>query len=384
MQWQIEVRYASRPVTRLSSPDPYNRQWLDPESIQDVIASYSPDGVYDQVMVYWQNGDGSAVIPSWGWGLALPYFPSQVWGYLTVTAVRASYWNPSTADIWSQVWIHEWLHCASSFYASKGYPMPVGDADGGEYHGYAREERGLPGWGAFYSDLMQGRVLEGSQRFGITRDAWLSGSIATEATTTTTQPPTTTTTVPQGQQFSDVSSTHPYYTQIADLAARTISKGFPDGLFHPDASVTRQQFAKMIVKTLGLTVTGSESCLFADVGSGMDATDPFYPGKYVAVCALHGITQGKTQTTFAPYDDISRQQLITMVARSAGLSDPPADYAPPFLPAQFYPEEHYLNARKAAYAHLLDGLQGMGPTYGFLSPATRGEVCALLYNLLHR
>jgi hypothetical protein len=40
--------------------------------------------------------------------------------------------------------------------------------------------------------------------------------------------------------------------------------------------------------------------------------------------------------------------------------------------------------RKAAYAGLLDGLQGVGATYNFLAPSTRGECAQLLYNLSKR
>jgi hypothetical protein len=182
-------------------------------------------------------------------------------------------------------------------------------------------------------------------------------------------------------EFSDVAGS-PYETAIYDLADRGIITGFEDHTFRPDNPVSRQQFAKMIVKTLDLAVTGSEVCPFADVG-GAVGTDPFYPDKYVAVCAAHGITQGKTASTFAPYDNITRQQLISMVARAADLPEPPSDYVPPFAEGQFYPTEHYQNARKAAYAGLLDGLQGMGPSYNFFAASTRGECAQLLYNLLH-
>jgi hypothetical protein len=87
---------------------------------------------------------------------------------------------------------------------------------------------------------------------------------------------------------------------------------------------------------------------------------------------------------FVPAAPITHQQLITMVARAAGLSDPPADYTPPFAAAQFSLADHYTNARKAAYAGLLDGLQGVGPTYDFLRPSTRGECAQLLYSLSQR
>jgi hypothetical protein len=53
-----------------------------------------------------------------------------------------------------------------------------------------------------------------------------------------------------------------------------------------------------------------------------------------------------------------------------------------FSPGQFYPEEHYTNARKAAYAGLLGGLQGVGPSYNFMTNATRGECAQVLHNLI--
>jgi hypothetical protein len=85
--------------------------------------------------------------------------------------------------------------------------------------------------------------------------------------------------------------------------------------------------------------------------------------------------------TFSPWNEISRAQLITMVGRAAGLPDPPAGYTPPF---KNFSNTHYPWARRAAYAGLLQGLQGFSPNWDFWAPATRGEVAAILYNLLHR
>jgi hypothetical protein len=179
--------------------------------------------------------------------------------------------------------------------------------------------------------------------------------------------------------FSDVPSTHPYYAQITAIAGVGIVGGYADGTFGPDRSVTRQQFAKMIVKALGLAVSGTEICPFSDVGRNLDAKDPFYPDKYVAVCATAGITTGTSATTFNPTGTMTRAQLITMVARAAQLPDPPIDYSPPFAD---FSGTHYTWARKAAYAGLLAGLQSMGSGFDFLKPATRGEVCVLLQGLL--
>lgn len=180
--------------------------------------------------------------------------------------------------------------------------------------------------------------------------------------------------------FADVTPAHPYYAAIMDLAEREVVIGYGD-TFGPNNPVTRQQFAKMIVKSLALPVTGSEVCPFVDVATAI-GTDPLYPDKYVAVCAQHGLTRGKDTTHFAPHEQITRQQLIAMVSRAVDLPNPPLSYVPPFSPGQFYPEEHYLSARKAAYAALLNGLGDLGAAYSFFRPATRGEAAQLLHNLL--
>jgi hypothetical protein len=211
---------------------------------------------------------------------------------------------------------------------------------------------------------------------------WFS-SRGTTTTTSPVPPSTTSTTAPHETSFSDVPASHHYAAQIDDLASRGIIAGYSDGAFRPDNPVMRQQFAKMIVKTLGLPVSDQDLCPFADVPSGLDGSDPLYPSAYVAVCASQHITMGKSPTAFAPYDLISRQQLITMISRAANLPEPPPYYEPPFSSTQFEPEEHYLNARKSAYAGLLDKMLGIGADYDFFLPATRGEVACLLVNLLN-
>jgi hypothetical protein len=182
--------------------------------------------------------------------------------------------------------------------------------------------------------------------------------------------------------FTDViPGVTPYSTAIAALATDNIITGYPDGTFRPNDPVLRQQFAKMIVLALDLTVTGNEVCPFTDVALQI-GYDPFYPSKYVAVCAAQGIAQGITPTIFAPYAIITHQQLITMIARAADLSAPPVSYTPAFTASQFSLPSHYENARKADYAGLLNGLLGIGPSYDFLAGSTRGECAQLLYNLM--
>ena len=394
VQWDIDVRYAPRPVTHLSWPDANGKQWLDPESIRDVIDACSADGAYDQIMVYWKDSDGSTFIPSAGWGLALPYSPAQNWGYLTVTALPADWWNPSCADIISQVWIHEWLHCACSFYATKGYAMPTNDADGGELHGYVEDQGELPGWGAFYADLMQGRVLEGGRELGITREAWLSGSIRTAVPTTTTTevaPPssTTSTTLPAAKHFSDIASS-PYKTAIQAMAARGIIAGYGNGTFGPNNLVMRKHFAKMIVGVMGLPVTEAawQDARPPFTDCGKDNPTDIYPHDFIAVAKAHGLTLGVTATRFAPDANITRAQVATMVvraARNSGITLQPVDanYAGPFR--TYANATHGANVKLPDHNGLLRGLVTSGTISAWMdAKATRGEVAQILYNLMQR
>ncbi len=204
--------------------------------------------------------------------------------------------------------------------------------------------------------------------------------------TTTTQPkPTTTTTPPTTIRptapptFSDVDGSTLYAAAINELAEEGVIAGFKDGTFGPQKAVTRQQFAKMILISLGYDVPPTTVSSFGDVQAQPDCEDSLYPIAYVEACAQAGITVGKTATRFYPWDSITRAQLITMVSRAADLPDVPAGLVAPF--ADFSPQ-HYPWALRAYAAGLLDGFVDMGRDFDFWAPATRAEVCLLLSHLL--
>ncbi len=63
--------------------------------------------------------------------------------------------------------------------------------------------------------------------------------------------------------FPDVPASHPYHDAIEGMAGQGIIGGYLNGNFGPEDPVIRQQFAKMIVLTLGLPVAGerlAQSC----------------------------------------------------------------------------------------------------------------------------
>ncbi len=182
--------------------------------------------------------------------------------------------------------------------------------------------------------------------------------------------------------FPDVPASHPYFAAISDLASKGVIGGYENGNFGPSDAVKRQQFAKMVVLAGGYSVSEADVCPFADVVVGGPST--LFPDNYVAVCAANGITAGKTSTTFDPYSNITRFQVVTMVVRMADDLQPgmlvPAPPAWVATSAWGGNPTHGANAARAEYNGLLVGLDiaALDPNANM----TRGEVARVLYNLV--
>lgn len=185
--------------------------------------------------------------------------------------------------------------------------------------------------------------------------------------------------------FPDVPADSDFYGAITYLADEGVVSGYADGRFGPSDKLTRQQFAKMIVRAVGYPVFASDVCPFTDVstsypGHYVDHSDPLYPDHYVAVAAGHHITVGLTPSTFGPYQNIKMAQVTTMVVRTAedlGLWDsPPSSYVPSFAD---FGEPHYPYARTGAAHGLFSGYPG---PWDWFSPATRGQCAYFIWKLM--
>lgn len=111
-----------------------------------------------------------------------------------------------------------------------------------------------------------------------------------------------------GTTFADIPA-HKNQSAIEALAARDILNGKGDGLFHPDDTMTRAEFAATVVRALGLTPKAVTQ--FSDVDSSA-----WYAG-YVGTAYTYGIVNGKRETIFDPTGTISRQEATVMVTRAA-------------------------------------------------------------------
>lgn len=115
--------------------------------------------------------------------------------------------------------------------------------------------------------------------------------------------------------FADVPSGADYYDAIYGMRDAGIIDGYGDGRFGPTDSVRRQQFAKIIVGAMSVPPHPTTTTRFTDLGAP-DALG--YPHIFVQAAWENGITRGvnASQTLYAPYANITRAQVVTMVVRA--------------------------------------------------------------------
>ena len=112
--------------------------------------------------------------------------------------------------------------------------------------------------------------------------------------------------VPQSK-FADVSSSHWAYADITALVDKGVLSGYADGTFKGDASITREEFAKIVVVAFGLTDNGN------DFGGYSDVKSDFWANSYIKIASVNGIGNGK----FGTGEKITRQDAAVMIMRAA-------------------------------------------------------------------
>ena len=110
--------------------------------------------------------------------------------------------------------------------------------------------------------------------------------------------------------FSDTAN-HWANEPIKYLADRGIINGMNDNTFAPNNNITRAEFITLLAKMDNININKYKADNFTDVPS--DAW--FNP--YVDWASKNGITSGTSETTFAPNDNITREQMAVMIERFA-------------------------------------------------------------------
>jgi hypothetical protein len=126
--------------------------------------------------------------------------------------------------------------------------------------------------------------------------------------------------------FKDVQAGTWYYDAVQAAYQAGLVKGRSAGVFDPQANITRQEMAAMIVRTLnylGVTTSLSQDQASATLGQFADqASIAPWAREAAAVAATKGIISGRSGGNFAPTANATRAESATMLynlIRSAGL-----------------------------------------------------------------
>lgn len=111
------------------------------------------------------------------------------------------------------------------------------------------------------------------------------------------------------KSFSDVEDEHWASEAVEMLASKGIVSGYEDETFKPDNSVTREEFVKMIVATLGLE-KGSKENDFTDVEA-----DKWYT-EYIDIAVGKELVSGREDGTFGVGEKITREEMAVIVRRA--------------------------------------------------------------------
>lgn len=112
------------------------------------------------------------------------------------------------------------------------------------------------------------------------------------------------------KSFTDIAG-HWAQSNIELLANKLVVEGVTDELFQPERSITRAEFAALVVRALALdTSSVSGSTYFNDVKSG-----EWYTG-VIGAAAAAKLVDGYEDGSFRPHDYINREELAAMVVRA--------------------------------------------------------------------
>lgn len=155
----------------------------------------------------------------------------------------------------------------------------------------------------------------------------------------------------------------------------------PDSSFLPEQSVTRADFASLLVRLLGLSgAAGGNTAGFADV----QPEDYFY-GELITA-KQHGLINGQPDGYFHPQEPVSRQDMFVMTVRAlkaAGILQ--GDSAASSALSSFADRAEIASYAAGDIAVLAEAGFIKGDAGGQLNPSklsTRAEAAVLIYRIL--
>ncbi|CAH1222747.1 hypothetical protein PAECIP111892_05195 [Paenibacillus auburnensis] len=179
--------------------------------------------------------------------------------------------------------------------------------------------------------------------------------------------------------FGDISK-HWARADIELLASKLIVNGSTASEFAPDSSITRAEFAALLVRSLGLTPVAAPAA-FTDVKEG-----DWYAGS-IGAAVQAKLVEGFQDNSFRPSETITREQMAVMISRAIGAAGKANSAAgnPNVLLAGFSDKTSIGSWAQAAVAQAVEAKIITGMTSATFVPsakASRAQAAVMLTRLL--
>lgn len=159
--------------------------------------------------------------------------------------------------------------------------------------------------------------------------------------------------------FPDVDEDAPYAEAVSYISEIGVMEGDENGYFNPDQPVTRAEMAVIICRMLG------EAEVLPSADDFSDVPQSHWANPYISKAAELQIINGYPGGRFAPSDNVTYEQAVTMVVRAVGYTEVAQDNGG-------YPDGFLSVARSNGYLENVEGQQG--------TLLTRANVTVLLFN----
>ena len=126
---------------------------------------------------------------------------------------------------------------------------------------------------------------------------------------------------PNPMAKSDVVGTE-YEEAVKKLLADGVVSGYGDGSFQPENPITRAEVCAMLIKAGEKAATGSADAADESAAAGATFSDlnkAPWAESFIGKAADYGIVSGYTDGTFKPTNNITNNELASMIVKAAGV-----------------------------------------------------------------
>lgn len=116
-------------------------------------------------------------------------------------------------------------------------------------------------------------------------------------------------------QYKDIKVEDAYYEQITTLSNKGILFGYPDGNYKPLNTMTRGEYASIVVHALKLLNKPYEEKAYLDLNK------EHWANKYLQIASFYDLVQGDTTGHIYPNEPITRLEIITSLANALNLGE---------------------------------------------------------------